>query len=56
MPQNWELVKKSYTKARLRLPPAGTSPGAEVELRFAPAALEVSQSDCCCQLLRHVFA
>ena len=41
--QDWELVKKSYTKARLRLPPAGASPGADVELRFAPAALEVSQ-------------
>lgn len=53
--QNWELVKKSYTKARLRLPPAGASPGADVELRFAPAALEVSCCDgwwrrpCCCR-------
>ncbi len=53
--QNWELVKKSYTKARLRLPPAGASPGAEVELRFAPAALEVRSAAavalCCCPIV-----
>lgn len=36
--QAWVVVTKSYTKLRLRL----GSGGAEVELRYAPAQLDVS--------------
>lgn len=37
-PQPWKLVKKTATKLKLSLPSAG----ADVELRFSPAALDVS--------------
>lgn len=39
LPQPWELVKKTATKVKLRL----ASADADVELRYSPAALEVSQ-------------